>query len=116
MSDCLFCKIVDGDIPSTKVYEDEFVYAFKDINPQAPFHAVIIPKEHILNSAADVTSENSAIIAKVFEAAAKIAKENNLDKGFRIITNSGEYGAQSVFHIHFHLLSGKFLGDNLINV
>ena len=114
MNDCLFCKIVAGEIPSTKIYDDEFVYAFKDINPQAPFHAVIIPKEHTHNSSADITPENSAIIAKVFEAAAKIAKENDLKDGFRIITNSGKDAAQSVFHIHFHLLAGKFLGENLV--
>ncbi len=113
MSDCIFCKIVAGEIPSTKVYEDEFVYAFKDIEPQAPFHAVIIPKEHIMKSSADVTADNSFIIAKIFEAAAKIAKENDLKDGFRIVTNSGEFGAQSVFHLHFHLLSGKPLGGKM---
>ena len=111
--DCLFCKIVNGEIPSTKVYEDEWVYAFKDINPQAPFHVVIIPKEHIMESAKDITAENSAVIAKIFEAAAKIAKENNLENGFRIVTNCGKDAAQSVYHIHFHLLAGKFLGEKL---
>lgn len=111
--DCLFCKIVNGEIPSAKVYEDEWVYAFKDINPQAPFHAVIIPKEHILENAKDITAENSAVIAKIFEAAAKIAKENNLENGFRIVTNCGKDAAQSVYHIHFHLLAGKFLGEKL---
>ncbi len=112
MDDCLFCKIINGEIPSTKVYEDEFLYAFKDINPQAPFHVLIIPKEHI-NSAADITEENADIVSKVFVAAAKIAKENNLDNGFRIVTNSGKYGCQSVHHIHFHLLSGKKLSEKM---
>ena len=108
MSDCLFCKIVAGDIPSTKIYEDEYVYAFADIAPQAPFHAVIIPKEHI-ESAAEISAENSAIIAHIFEAAAKIAKDLNLEKGFRIVTNCGEEGGQTVKHLHFHLLAGRML-------
>ena len=113
MEDCIFCKIVAGQVPSNKVYEDEYVYAFRDINPQAPFHVVIIPKEHIMCSSAEVTPENSCIIAKIFEAAAKIAEENGLTDGFRIVTNSGKFGAQTVFHLHFHLLSGKFLGDKM---
>ena len=108
MADCLFCKIAAGEIPSTKVYEDESVYAFLDIDPQAPFHAIIIPKEHI-TSAAEITAENSALIAKVFEAAAKIAKAEKLEKGFRIVNNCGEEGGQTVGHIHFHLLARRFL-------
>ncbi len=108
MADCLFCKIAAGEIPSTKVYEDESVYAFLDIDPQAPFHAIIIPREHI-TSAAEITAENSALIAKVFEAAAKIAKAENLDKGFRIVNNCGEEGGQTVGHIHFHLLARRNL-------
>lgn len=108
MADCLFCKIAAGEIPSTKVYEDEFVYAFLDIDPQAPFHAIIIPKEHIA-SAAEITAENSGVISKVFEAAAKIAKAENLDKGFRIVNNCGEDGGQTVGHIHFHLLARRNL-------
>lgn len=110
--DCLFCKIIEGSIPSRKIYEDEKVYAFADINPQAPFHALIVPKTHI-ESAADITDENSDIVKAVFEAAAIIAKENCLDNGFRIVTNSGKYGCQSVNHIHFHLLSGKQLSENM---
>ncbi|MBQ2392456.1 MAG: histidine triad nucleotide-binding protein [Clostridia bacterium] len=110
--DCLFCKIIEGSIPSTKIYEDEKVYAFADINPQAPFHALIVPKMHI-ESAADITAENSDIVKAVFEAAAIIAKENSLNNGFRIVTNSGEYGCQSVKHIHFHLLSGKQLSESM---
>ena len=110
--DCLFCKIVNGEITPTKIYEDEYLYAFKDINPQAPFHVLIIPKTHI-DSAADITNENSELVAKIFVAAAKIAEENKLENGFRIVTNSGEYGCQSVKHLHFHLLSGKQLSGQM---
>lgn len=108
MNDCLFCKIAAGEIPSTKIYEDDTVYAFADIDPQAPFHAIIIPKEHI-KSAADITAENSGLIAKVFEATAKIAKQENLEKGFRVVNNCGEDGGQTVGHIHFHLLARRNL-------
>ncbi len=108
MNDCLFCKIAAGEIPSTKVYEDEFVYAFLDIAPQAPFHAVIIPREHIA-SAKEINGDNSFLIAKVFEAAAKIAEKENLEKGFRIVNNCGEQGGQTVGHIHFHLLARRNL-------
>ncbi len=110
--DCLFCKIVNGEIPSTKVYEDDYLYAFNDINPQAPVHVLIIPKKHI-DSAADITIENADLVAKVFVAAAKIAKELKLEDGFRIVTNSGDVGCQSVHHIHFHLLSGKQLSGQM---
>ncbi len=106
--DCLFCKIAAGEIPSTKIYEDEWVYAFADIDPQAPFHAVVIPKKHI-SSAAEITAENSGLVAKVFEAVAKIAKQENLEKGFRVVNNCGEQGGQTVGHIHFHLLSRRNL-------
>ena len=108
MSDCLFCKIVAGEIPSTKIYEDEYVYAFADIAPQAPFHAIVIPKEHIA-SADEITTENSMLIAKVFEAIAKIAKAENLVKGYRVVNNCGEEGGQTVGHIHFHLLARRNL-------
>ncbi|MBR3961590.1 MAG: histidine triad nucleotide-binding protein [Clostridia bacterium] len=108
MADCLFCKIAAGEIPSTKVYENEWVYAFLDIDPQAPFHAIIIPKEHIA-SAAEITAENSALIAKVFEAAAIIAKNEKLENGFRIVNNCGADGGQTVGHIHFHLLARRNL-------
>lgn len=108
MSDCLFCKIVAGEIPSTKIYEDETVYAFADIDPQAPFHAIVIPKQHVA-SAAEITAENSALIAKVFEAVAKIAKQENLEKGFRVVNNCGADGGQTVGHIHFHLLARRNL-------
>lgn len=106
--DCLFCKILAGEIPSQKVYEDDKVYAFLDIDPQAPFHAIVIPKVHI-TSAAEITNENSEYVAAVFEAIAKIAKENNLEKGFRVVNNCGEDGGQTVGHIHFHLLARRNL-------
>lgn len=108
MADCLFCKIANGEIPSTKVYEDEFVYAFLDIDPQAPFHAVIVPKQHI-KSAEEINEGNSFLVAKVFEAVAKIAKQENLEKGFRVVNNCGEDGGQTVGHIHFHLLARRNL-------
>ncbi len=108
MNDCLFCKIVKGEIPSTKVYENEWVYAFLDIDPQAPFHAIVIPKEHI-KSAAEINGENSLLVAKVFEAIAEIAKQENLQKGFRVVNNCGEDGGQTVGHIHFHLLARRNL-------
>lgn len=106
--DCLFCKIATGEIPSTKIYEDKFVYAFADIAPAAPFHAIIIPKEHI-KSADDINENNSHLIAKVFEVAAKIAKAENLENGYRIVNNCGEDGGQTVGHIHFHLLARRNL-------
>ena len=106
MSDCIFCKIVTGEIPSVKVYEDDFVYAFNDITPQAPVHILVIPKEHI-TSAADVTVANSHLVAKCFEAIAEITKEKELDNGFRVINSCGHDGGQKVFHLHFHILGGK---------
>lgn len=104
--DCVFCKIISGDIPSSKVYEDEWVVAFRDLEPQAPVHVLIVPKEHIA-SAKEITAENSFLIAKVFEAAAKIAKEMDLKDGFRIVNNCGEKAGQSVMHIHFHMMAGR---------
>ena len=108
MDDCLFCKIIKGDIPSTKIYEDEYVYAFLDIAPQAPFHAVIVPKVHI-TSAAEINESNSIYVAKIYEAVSKIAKKENLEKGFRVVTNCGEDGGQTVSHLHFHLLARRYL-------
>lgn len=111
--DCIFCKILNGDIPSKKVYENEFVYAFHDINPQAPLHVIVIPKEHI-ESANMVDETNSKYIAKVFEVIPLIAKEIGIDKtGYRVITNIGENGGQTVKHIHFHILGGTKLNDKL---
>ena len=106
--DCLFCKIVAGDIPSTKLYEDEYVYAFADIDPQAPFHAIVIPKEHIA-SADMINEQNSHLIARVFEAIAKIAAKENLENGYRVVNNCGKDGGQTVGHIHFHLLARRYL-------
>ena len=108
MQNCLFCKIIKGEIPSTKVYEDGFVYAFLDIEPQAPFHAVIVPKIHI-KSADEINTENSMYIAKIFEAVAKIAKQENLENGYRVVNNCGADGGQTVGHIHFHLLARRNL-------
>jgi len=104
--DCLFCKIAAGEIPSKKVYEDEQVYAFYDIEPQAPVHVLLIPKTHIA-SAAEITAENSAVVAHIFEVAAQIAKELGLDDGFRIVSNCGESAGQTVKHLHFHLMGGR---------
>ena len=112
MSDCIFCKIIKGEIPSKKVYEDENVYAFRDINPQAPVHILVVPKEHI-ESAAKIDPENSCKTAKIFEAIAKIAKAEGLDKGFRVVTNVGEHGCQSVKHLHFHILGGEQLTEKM---
>lgn len=107
--DCIFCKIAAGEIPSTKVYEDDRVLAFKDINPLAPVHILVIPKTHI-ESAAEITADNSAVVAHIFEVIAKIAKDQGIDKdGFRVVSNCGENGCQSVKHLHFHILGGKKL-------
>ena len=106
--DCIFCKILKGETPSKKAYEDDFVLGFYDIEPQAPTHIVLIPKEHI-NSPADITSENSAYVAHIFEAAAKIAKELNLGNGYRLVANCGEEGGQTVKHLHVHMLAGRNL-------
>ncbi len=105
--DCLFCKIAAGEIPSKKAYEDELVYAFHDIDPQAPVHILIIPKNHIA-SADEITAENSSVVAHIFEVAAKLAKENGISAdGYRIVTNIGEAGGQTVKHLHFHLMGGR---------
>lgn len=107
--DCLFCKIINGEIPSNKVYEDETVFAFRDIEPQAPTHILIIPKEHI-KSAAELDESNSSVVAHIFEVAAKIAKQEGLDDGFRIVNNCGDLAGQSVKHLHFHLMGGREFG------
>lgn len=107
--DCVFCKIVNGEIPSNKVYEDDKVLAFYDLEPQAPEHILIVPKQHIA-SAAEINSENSSVIAHIFEVAAIIAKEKGLDNGFRIVNNCGESAGQTVNHIHFHLMGGRDFG------
>lgn len=110
--DCLFCKIIAGEIPSTKVYEDEKVYAFRDINPQAPTHILVIPKEHI-PSVDGINEGNSAVVAHIFECIPKIAKAEGLDGGYRVVSNCGDHACQSVKHLHFHILGGKQLADSM---
>lgn len=112
MSDCLFCKIIEGVIPSTKVFEDEYVYALRDIAPMAPVHVLVLPKLHIA-SADDVSVENSAYVARIFEAIPKIAAAEGLTNGYRVITNCGEDGCQSIKHLHFHILGGKKLPETM---
>ncbi len=104
--DCLFCKIAAGEIPSTKIFEHDDVYAFLDIDPQAPFHVIVIPKKHI-KCADEIGSENSGVIAKIFEAIAIIAKQEGLTNGYRIVNNCGEDGGQTVGHLHFHVLAKR---------
>ena len=108
MSDCLFCKIVAGSIPSTKVYEDETVYAFRDINPLAPTHTLVIPKTHIA-SVNEVTGANSGVVAHIFEVIPQIAAAEGLTGGYRVVSNCGADAGQTVHHLHFHILGGKEL-------
>ena len=110
--DCIFCAIIRGEIPSKKLYEDEFVYSFADINPQAPVHALVVPKKHI-SSADAINCENADEVKKIFCAIPKIAASLGLQNGYRVITNVGEDGCQSVKHIHFHLLGGAKLPENM---
>ena len=110
--DCLFCAIINGDIPSKKVYDDELCYAFYDINPQAPVHFLVVPKLHI-PSADAVNEENSRYVSHIFEVIPKIAEKVGLSGGYRIITNIGDDGCQSVKHLHFHVLGGKKLSENM---
>ena len=108
MTNCLFCKIIGGDIPSTKVYEDETVYAFRDINPQAPTHVLVVPKTHMEDCNA-VNAENSAVIAHIFEVIPRIAQAEGLANGYRVVSNCGSDAGQTVQHLHFHILGGKTL-------
>ena len=110
---CLFCKIAAGEIPSKKAYEDESVYAFHDIAPQAPVHILVVPKKHIC-CARGIREENSVYVAKCFEAIAKIAKQEGLMNGFRVINNCGEDGGQTVMHLHFHLIGGVKLSEKIL--
>ena len=112
MKNCIFCKIVKGDIPSTKVYEDETVYAFRDINPQAPTHILVIPKAHI-GSVAEITAENSGVVAHIFEVIPAIAKAEGLEGGYRVVSNCGADAGQTVHHLHFHILGGKQLSTEM---
>lgn len=111
--DCIFCKIANGEIPSTKVYEDETILAFKDINPQTPIHILVIPKEHI-SCALDINETNSFVVAHIFEVISKLGKDLGLENGFRIINNCGEDGGQTVNHLHFHILGGRKLTEKMI--
>lgn len=111
MGNCLFCKIVNGEVPSEKVYEDDEILAFKDINPVAPVHILVISKKHI-PCAKDIKPEDEALIGKMFTVINKIADEFKLENGYRIVNNCGEDGGQEVMHLHFHLLGGKKLGIN----
>lgn len=105
---CLFCKIIAGDIPSNKVYEDETILAFRDVAPQAPTHILVIPKNHI-ESCNGVTADNSAVVAHIFEVIPQIAKAEGLENGYRVVSNCGADAGQSVPHLHFHILGGKQL-------
>ena len=105
MDNCLFCKIAAGDIPSKKAYEDDLCLAFYDIDPQAPVHFLVIPKEHI-GSVAEVTADNSTVVAHIFEVIAKLTKEMGIES-YRVVSNIGEQAGQSVRHLHFHVLSGR---------
>ena len=109
---CLFCKIIAGDIPSAKVYEDETVYAFRDIAPQAPTHILVVPKAHI-DSCNGITAENSAVVAHIFEVIPRIAAAEGLTGGYRVVSNCGADAGQTVFHIHFHILGGRDLGPKM---
>ena len=108
MSNCLFCKIVAGDIPSTKVYEDETILAFRDSAPQAPTHILVIPKAHI-SRCDGVTEENGAVVAHIFAVIPQIAKAEGLENGYRVVSNCGPDAGQTVPHLHFHILGGKKL-------
>ncbi len=114
MKDCLFCKIINGDIPSEKVYEDEEILAFKDIQPAAPIHILVIPKKHI-DSLANIEEDDEKIIGKIYMVINKIAEDQQFkDKGYRVIVNCGKDGGQEVMHLHFHLLAGKPLGEKIV--
>lgn len=114
MKDCLFCKIVKGEVPSTKVYEDEEILAFKDINPAAPIHILVIPKKHI-TSLAHLEKEDEALVGKIYGVMNQIAEKQGVkENGYRVIVNCGKDGGQEVMHLHFHLLAGKQLGEKIV--
>ena len=110
--DCLFCKIIAGEIPSKKAYEDDLIYAFYDINPQAPTHILVIPKQHIA-SMAELDATNAAMMAHLMQKIPEIAKNADLTGGFRIVSNAGDDACQSVHHLHFHILGGKKLSEQM---
>ena len=110
---CIFCKIISGDIPSEKVYENDYVYAFKDINPEAKVHILVVPKVHIA-SMNDISEETSEYVSKIYLAIKEIAKEQGIaEDGYRVISNCGKHAGQTVFHLHFHILGGEHLGEKL---
>ena len=109
---CLFCKIIAGQIPSSRVYEDDLVYAFRDIAPQAPTHVLVVPKTHIADCNG-ITEENSAVVAHIFQVIPQIARAEGLDSGYRVISNCGPDACQSVQHLHFHILGGRKLSDQM---
>lgn len=109
MEDCIFCKIMNGEIPTTKVYEDELCVAFQDIEPLAPTHFLVIPRVHIA-SAAQIDEKTAPMVGHIYEVIAKLAKEMGFADGFRVVTNCGEAAGQTVHHLHFHVLAGKTLG------
>ncbi len=111
--DCIFCKIANKDIPSQVVFENENILAFKDLSPQAPVHILVIPKKHI-SSMNEINNENSSVVAEIFQVINQIAKQENIkESGYRVISNCGEDGCQSVHHLHFHILGGKKLSETL---
>ena len=112
MNDCLFCKIIAGEIPSAKVYEDEYCYAFRDIAPQAPTHILVVSKEHVQN-VAEAAKLSDAALAAIIRAIGKIAQQEKLEKGFRVVTNCGPDACQSVAHLHFHILGGRQMADQM---
>lgn len=114
MKDCLFCKIINGEIPSEKVYEDEEILAFKDIQPAAPIHILVIPKKHI-TSLAHLEKEDEKVVGKIYTVINEIAEKQGFkEDGYRVIVNCGENGGQEVMHLHFHLLAGKKLGEKIV--
>lgn len=110
--DCIFCKIIKGEIPSSKVYEDEEFIVINDVNPQAPVHLLAIPKEHFA-SVAELNDERAVVVGKMMKKLAEIAGDKGLDDGFRILTNKGKHGCQSVAHLHLHLLGGRQLDEKM---
>ena len=115
MEDCIFCKIIKGEIPSEKVYEDDDILAFKDIQPATPIHVLVIPKKHIANLM-EVSNEDSELMGKIVIVMQKIAKQLGVDeKGFRIISNCGPDSGQEVMHLHFHLLAGRTMGPKIVS-
>lgn len=114
MEDCIFCKIINNEIPSNKVYEDDEILAFKDVNPQMPIHILVVPKKHI-KSILDLSKEDEQLVGKIFSIIKKIAIDLGIEEnGFRVISNCGEDAGQTVKHLHFHILAGEKMSDKII--